>query len=68
MKMQDVREKAKRFNIASFGKTKESLIREIQRAEGNFDCFHTAAEFCDQWACCFRSDCLDSIPSRSKQS
>jgi len=66
MKMQEIRQKAKQFNILSFGKTKEALIREIQRAEGNFDCFHTASGFCDQWTCCYRADCLDMTPSRSK--
>lgn len=67
MKMQEIREKAKPFKISSFGKTKEALIREIQLAEGNFDCYHTADGYCDQWACCFRSDCLDTTPSRSKR-
>lgn len=66
MKMQAVREKAKQFHLTSFGKTKESLIREIQRAEGNFDCFRTASDFCDQWSCCFREDCLGSTTSRKR--
>jgi hypothetical protein len=66
MKMQEVRQKAKHFHISSFGKTKESLVREIQRAEGNFDCFKTAMDYCDQWACCFRSDCIDKTPSRRR--
>jgi hypothetical protein len=34
------------------------LIRRIQRAEGNFDCFGTAIDYCDQSQCCFREDCL----------
>jgi len=67
MKMQEVREKAKQFHLSSFGKTKEALIREIQRAEGNFDCFKSASDFCDQWACCYRIDCLDSSPSGHRQ-
>lgn len=66
MKMQEVRQKAKQFHISSFGKTKESLIREIQRAEGNFDCFKTALDYCDQWACCFRADCLGDTPPRQR--
>ncbi|MEW6001921.1 MAG: SAP domain-containing protein [Nitrospirota bacterium] len=38
---------------------KEDLIRSIQRAEGNFDCFGTAtAGFCDQINCLWRDDCL----------
>ena len=67
MKMQEIRQKAKQFNIPSFGKTKDALIREIQRAEGNFDCYKTASGYCDQWACCFRDGCLENALSRRGQ-
>lgn len=67
MKMQEVRLKAKELRISSFGKTKKALIREIQRAEGNFDCFKTASGYCDQWTCCFRADCLEDTSSRRRQ-
>jgi hypothetical protein len=67
MKMQEVRQKAKAFHISSFGKTKVALIREIQKAEGNFDCFKTASDYCDQWACCFRADCFGNTRSRQRQ-
>ena len=63
MKMQDVRLMGKKLAINSFGKTKAELIREIQRAEGNFDCFGTAGGACDQLDCCFRSICLQSEKS-----
>jgi hypothetical protein len=58
MKMQEVRTIAKSLGINSFGKTKADLIREIQRKEGNFDCFGTADGYCDQEECIFRSTCL----------
>jgi hypothetical protein len=59
MKMQEVREKAKALGLKkTFGLSKVELIRQIQRAEGNFDCFGTAKDFCDQFRCCFREDCL----------
>jgi hypothetical protein len=59
MKMQEVREKAKALGLRNiFGLSKGELIRRIQRAEGNFDCFGTAQDFCDQYQCCFREDCL----------
>jgi hypothetical protein len=48
---------AKQYGIKISGKTKSDLIREIQRNEGNFDCFGTAANSCDQMECCFRSIC-----------
>lgn len=68
MKMQDIRVIGKRYGISSFGKTKIQLIREIQRAEGNFDCFGTATSYCDQVDCCFRSLCLqpDATAARAK--
>jgi len=35
------------------------LVREIQRKEGNFDCFSTAMEGrCDQCTCLWRNDCF----------
>lgn len=58
MKMQEIRSFAKRLGINSFGKTKAELIREIQRKEGNFDCFGSAQDFCDQRDCLFRATCL----------
>jgi hypothetical protein len=59
LKMQDLRAIAKKHGINSFGKTKAALIREIQVAEGNFDCFGSAAEYCDQWGCHYRPLCFD---------
>ena len=68
MKMQEVREKAKRLGINSFGKRKADLIREIQRAEGNFDCFGSAQGHCDQTGCSFRSLCLGDDEKSKKGS
>jgi hypothetical protein len=59
MKMQEVRTMAKKMGINSFGKSKAELIRDIQRKEGNFDCYGTAGDYCDQEACLFRSSCLN---------
>jgi hypothetical protein len=64
MKMNEIREKAKALGIKVMATTKKSdLIRQIQRAEGNFDCFGTVKDYCDQWDCCFREDCLSSAKS-----
>jgi len=64
MKMQEVRAMAKSKGVKSFGKTKTQLIRDIQLKEGNFDCYGTAVDYCDQTECCFRSSCLeDSKPT-----
>ncbi len=66
MKMQEIRKKAKALGINSFGKTKVQLIKEIQKAEGNFDCFGTATDYCDQFDCCFRELCLGLNNPRKK--
>lgn len=63
MEMEEVRRKAKVLGIKTAQMKKADLIRQIQKAEGNFDCFGTAEDYCDQWDCCFREDCLSSAKS-----
>jgi hypothetical protein len=58
MKMKEVRAKAKALRIKIRGVKKSDLVKQIQKQEGNFDCFGTAKDYCDQWNCCFREDCL----------
>ncbi len=59
MKIQEIRAKAKALQVKNtFGLSKAELIRRIQKAEGNFDCFGTAKGYCDQLQCSFREDCL----------
>ena len=38
-----------------------ALIRSIQRAEGNPDCFRQAQGDCDQFACTWRKYCLEDV-------
>jgi hypothetical protein len=62
MKIQEVRAKAKALRLKNtFGLSKAEMIRRIQKAEGNFDCFGTAQDYCDQIQCCFREDCLEAF-------
>ena len=58
MNMGELRKLAKAAGISSFGITKRDLVRAIQRRQGNFDCFGTARDFCDQVDCCFREACF----------
>jgi hypothetical protein len=68
MRMEEVRARAKGLGLKNtFGLSKVELIRRIQRAEGNFDCFGTAIDYCDQSQCCFREDCLKP-PALKKKS
>ena len=57
MKMQEVREIAKKFSIKTGGMKKVDLIRAIQIEEGNTPCFNTEVNDCDQTDCCWRGDC-----------
>lgn len=59
MNMQQIREKAKDFNIKTSRMSKVSLVQAIQIAEGNFSCFASATEGeCDQLDCIWREDCF----------
>jgi len=64
MNIADIRKKAKKVGVAgnTGGMKKADLIKAIQRAEGNPDCFGTATTFCDQAKCCWREDCLGAKP------
>lgn len=58
MRLDKIRRIARRLSIDPNEKSKTELIKEVQRREGNFDCFKTTSGFCDQIGCCFRDDCL----------
>jgi hypothetical protein len=59
MRISEIEKKAKALGIKDTWKhSKTDLIKTIQRKEGNFDCFDTARNYCDQSACYWRSDCL----------
>lgn len=65
MKVNEIREKARALGIGGTARLRKGdLIRRIQRAEGNFDCFGSAGRFhCPQADCCWRADCLTPAPS-----
>ena len=58
MTVKELQKMAKGLGVKTSGLRKAEIIREIQKAEGNFDCFAKAADFCDQTHCLFREDCL----------
>ncbi len=61
MNMQEIRVIAKDYGVKAGRLSKIRLIHEIQRVEGNFDCFATAAAgYCDQAGCLWRDDCFDA--------
>jgi hypothetical protein len=59
MNLQTIKKIAKEKGVRVGNMKKENIIKAIQRAEGNFDCFGTAkAGVCDQLNCLWRDDCL----------
>jgi len=53
-----LRTMAKDLGVGTSKLQKAELIKTIQLAEGNFDCFGTAVDYCDQGDCLSRVDCL----------
>ena len=58
MKVDEIREIARRHNIKSGKAKKAELVRAIQQAEGNEPCFDSGkAAQCGQEGCQWREDC-----------
>ena len=43
-----------------------NLVRSIQRAEGNIDCYRRGGQECDQMNCAWRDHCLKASERPSK--
>ncbi len=62
MKMQQIREIAKEKGVRAGKMSKTELIKSIQRAEGNIDCFAgQKASACDQRHCLWHEDCAVAV-------
>lgn len=59
MRKKEIRAIATNHGIKGSKLRKWEIIRAIQRAEGNLDCFRTfVADNCDQTACLWRNGCI----------
>ncbi len=59
MELSEIKRIAKKKGIKTGKMKKDEVIRLIQRAEGNFDCFGSASSGeCTQTECLWRKDCL----------
>jgi hypothetical protein len=59
MKFYDIQKMAKGLGIYTFRMKKPDMIRAIQLAENNIDCYGTArVEICVEETCLWRKDCL----------
>jgi len=69
MNQTDMRNLAKQYFISDAGLSKANLIRKIQVAEGNVDCFATGKSRCERMDCRWRRDCLgESVESAQADS
>ena len=58
MKLEEIKEIAKQFNIKAGKAKKSDLVRTIQLVEGNEECFNSGrATLCGQDTCLWREDC-----------
>ncbi len=58
MKIQDIQKIAKKIGINARKMNRTTLVRTIQKAEGNYPCFATASvQTCGQMNCLWRTDC-----------
>lgn len=59
MDLNEIKRIASKHGIKTGKMKKGEIIRSIQRAEGNFDCFGSAfSGECTQTKCLWRKDCL----------
>lgn len=59
MQVTEIKKIAKQHGVKPGKLKKGDIIRLIQKAEGNFDCFATPTDgYCDQNGCLWRGDCL----------
>ncbi len=59
MNFNELRKMAKHMGINTYRVKKPDIIRSIQRAENNIECFGTQrVEYCCEHGCLWRNDCV----------
>ena len=59
MRIDEIKEIAKRYDIKTGKVAKDVLVRSIQQAEGNMPCFKSDRSMeCGQQDCLWRNDCI----------
>jgi hypothetical protein len=62
MQIKKIREIAKKIGVNPHKMNKRDLVRAIQKAEGNSDCFATThVNGCNQVNCLWRDDCQAAV-------
>lgn len=60
MKVADIRKKAKSLGVETGKLARKDLVRAIQAAEGNPQCFDSGRNDCPEMKCCWRKDCIQA--------
>jgi hypothetical protein len=59
VKYSEIQKMAKNMGINTYQMKKNDMIRAIQRAEDNIECFGTVrVEYCQELSCLWRDDCV----------
>ncbi len=58
MTIREIRKRAKAAGVTLETTSKAELIRAVQAAEGNPQCFHSGRERCAETGCCWLEDCV----------
>ena len=58
MKTKEIRKRAEAFDLKLKSKNKTQMIRAIQEAEGNPQCFRSGLEHCEHVDCCWLEECI----------
>jgi hypothetical protein len=65
MNFNEIKRIAKGMGINTYGMKKTDVIRAIQRAENNIECYGTQrVDMCDEDACLWRNDCISLDQAR----
>ena len=65
MNFNEIKKMAKDMGLKTAGMKKIDLVRAIQRAENNIDCYGTErVKTCHEDACLWRNDCLSLSHNR----
>lgn len=68
MTFQEIQRMAKGMGIKTYRMKKVDMIRSIQRAENNIECYGTKrVDSCQEQSCLWRSDCLTLNNHMGKQ-
>ena len=68
MTIKEIRRRAKKLGVNVDTEDKAALVRAIQTAERNPQCFQTGRTSCSEKACCWMSDCIPVEAVRTQSS